>query len=99
MHDNNFYCVTVCNINSRHRRIDYYDSLFHDQIRGLSLKRGFGGCGNGFGGSDGFSRFNRFGRLDRLDGWPMLSLKGFSVLFTLVLKVLYLLLSYTLSYT
>ena len=92
LHNNNFHCITVYNINSRYRRIESYDSLFHDQIRGLSLKRGFGGL-------DEFSRFNRFGGLDGLDGWPRLSLKRFSVSFILVLKVLYLLLSYTLSYT
>ena len=33
LHNNNFYWVTVSNINSRHRTIDYYDSLFHGRIR------------------------------------------------------------------
>ena len=59
----------------------------------LSLKRGFGGCGQGFDGCDGLSG------LDGFDGQPRLSLKGFSVSFTLLLKVLYLLLNYSLSYT
>ena len=91
---------------------------------GLSLKRGFGGCGHGFDGYDGlgrlggfdglggfgrfdgFSRFGRFNGLGRFcgfdgfsrfggfDGQLRLSLKGFSVSFTLLLKVLHLLVSY-----
>ena len=84
------------------------------QILGLSLKRGFGGCGDGFsrcnglgglGGFGGFNRFSGFGGFSGLggfggfDGYPILSLKGFSVLFTLLLKVLYLLVSHPLSYT
>ena len=60
------------------------------------------------GGFDGFSRFNGFsgfggfrglGGFSGFDGYHMLFLKGFSVSFTLLLKVLYLLVSYPLSYT
>ena len=38
-------------------------------------------------------------RIQRIRRIPLLSLKGFSVSFTLLLKVLYLLVSYPLSYT
>ena len=77
----------------------------------LSLKREFGGCGHGlsgcdglgglggFGGFNGLGGFCGFGGFSLFDGYPMLSLKGFSVSFTLLLKVLYLLVSYLLSYT
>ena len=67
------------------------------------FKRGFRGYGHrfgefedGFGGFDGFGRFSRFsgfGEFDRFsgfggfDGQPRLSLKGFSVWLTLLLKV------------
>ena len=30
---NNFHCVSVSNLNSRHRNSDCYDSLFHGRIR------------------------------------------------------------------
>ena len=30
----------------------------------LSIKRGFGGCGHGFGGFSGFDGFSGFGRFD-----------------------------------
>ena len=80
----------------------------------LSLKRGFGGCGHGFGGCDGFSGFdglgglsgcdgldgfdrltgfdrfsgfNGFSRFGGFDGLPRLSLNGFSVSLTLLLKI------------
>ena len=65
----------------------------------LSLKRGFGGCGQGFDGCDGLSRLDGFDGLGGFDGQPRLSLKGFSVSFALLLKVLYLLINYSLSYT
>ena len=70
-----------------------------------SLKRRFGGCGHGFSGCDGlgglggFGGFSGLGGFDGFDRYPMISLKGFSVSFTLLLKVLYLLVSYPLSYT
>ena len=51
---------------------------------------------SGFNEFDGFSRFDGFSGFDR---WPRLSLKGFSISFTVLLKVLYLLLSYLMSYT
>ena len=35
----------------------------------LSLKRGFGGCGYGFGGCDGFSGFGSFSRFNRFGGF------------------------------
>ena len=77
----------------------------------LSLKREFDGCGHRFSGCDGLCGLGGFDRLggfgvfsgfhgcDGFGGYPMLSLKGFSVSFTLLLKVLYLLVSYPLSYT
>ena len=52
----------------------------------------FGGF-NGFGGFDGFGGFSGF------DGQPRLPLKGFSVSFTLLMKVLFLLVRYLLSHT
>ena len=63
-----------------------------DRLGGFDGLGGFGGFRRlgGFGGFDGFSGF---------DGYPMLPLKGFSMSFTLLLKVLYLLVSYPLSYT
>ena len=76
-----------------------------------SLKREFDGCWHGFSGCDGlgglggfdrlsgFGGFSGFRGFDGFGGYPMLSLKGFSVSFTLLLKVLYLLVSYPLSYT
>ena len=82
-------------------------SLSNHSIGGLSLKRGFGGCGHGFslcdglgglGGFGGFSGFNGFSGFSRFDGYPMLSLKGFAVSFTLLLKFFYLLVSYPLIY-
>ena len=81
---------------------------------GLSLKRGFGGCGHGFSGCDGlgglggFGGFNGFDGLGGFDGFsgfngfdgqPRLSLNGFSVSFTLPLKIFYLVIDYPLSYT
>ena len=42
----------------------------------LSLKRGFGGCGHGFGqcdGLSGFDRLGRFGGCDGLDGFDEFS--------------------------
>ena len=54
--------------------------------------RGFGGF-SGFGGFDGVGGFSGF------DGYPMLYLKGYLVSFSLLLKVLCLLVSYSLSYT
>ena len=68
----------------------------------LSLKRGIGECGhgfsrfNGFGGLGGLGGFSGF---DGFDGYSMLSLKGYFVSFSLQLKVLCLLVSYSLSYT
>ena len=34
----------------------------------LSLKRGFGGCGHGFGGYDGLGGFDRFDGFSGFDG-------------------------------
>ena len=65
---------------------------------GLGEFGGFSGLG-GFGGFSVFGGFDRFSRFSGLDGYPMQSLKGFSVSFTLLLKVSYLLVSYPLSYT
>ena len=80
---------------------------------GLSLKRGFGGCGHGFdrcdgdelGGLCGFDGFSGFGGFDGLGGFCGFdgfsgfgSLKVFSVSFTLLLNVIYLLVRYPLSY-
>ena len=61
---------------------------------GLSLKRGFGGCGHGFDGCDGLGALCGF---DGLGGFA--SLKDFSVSFNLLLKVLSLLVSHPLSQT
>ena len=80
---------------------------------GFSGCDGLGGLGGldrlgGFGGFSGFNELSGFGGFDELggfsgfggfDGYPILSLKGFSVSFTLLLKILYLLVSYPLSYT
>ena len=73
---------------------------------GLSLKRGFDWCGHGFDGCDGlgalcgFDGLGGFGGFDGFDGFSRFgSLKGFSVSFTLLLKVLSLLVSYPVSYT
>ena len=33
LHNNSFHWVTVSNLNSKHRTIDYYDRLFHGRIR------------------------------------------------------------------
>ena len=35
----------------------------------LSLKRGFGGCGQGFGGCDGLGGFDGLGGLDGFSGF------------------------------
>ena len=69
------------------------------KFKGLSLKRGFGGWGYGFSGCDGLGGLGGFDGFSGFDGNPMLSLKGFSVSFIFVLKVLYVLVSYLLSYT
>ena len=63
-----------------------------DGFGGFSRFNGFGGLG-GLGGFSGFDGFNGF------DGYSMLSLKGYFVSFSLQLKVLCLLVSYSLSYT
>ena len=68
-----------------------------DGLGGLGGFSGFNGF-SGFGGFTGLDGFNGFGGFDGFDGYSKLSLKGFSVSFTLLLKVLYLLVSY-LSYT
>ena len=62
-------------------------------LGGFSGFNGFSGFGgfSGLGGFDGLGGFSEFGGFD---GYPMLSLKVFSVSFTLLLKVLYLLVSY-----
>ena len=60
-----------------------------DRFSGFCGLSGFDGLGEFFG-FDGFSGFN---------GEPRLTLKGFSVSFTLLLKFFYLLVSYPLSYT
>ena len=39
----------------------------------LSLKRGFGGCGHGFGGCEGLDGFDRLGGCDIIDGLDGLS--------------------------
>ena len=69
------------------------------KFKELSLKRGFGGWGYGFSGCDGLGGLGGFDGFSGFDGNPMLSLKGFSVSFIFVLKVLYVLVSYLLSYT
>ena len=67
-------------------------------LGGFSGFNGFSGFG-GFSGLGGFDGLGGFGGFSGFDGYTMLSLKGFSVSFTLLLKVLYLLVSYPLSYT
>ena len=69
------------------------------KLKFKSLKRGFGGWGYGFSGCDGLGGLGGFDGFSGFDGNPMLSLKGFSVSFIFVLKVLYVLVSYLLSYT
>ena len=50
-------------------------------ISRLSLKRGFSGCGHGFGGRDGFDRLGGFNGLGGFGGFNGLSgFGGFSVL-------------------
>ena len=64
-------------------------------FNGLSRFGGF----RGLGGFDGLGWFEGFDGFSEFNGYPILSLKGFSVSFILLLEVLYLLVSYTLSYT
>ena len=88
-----------------HRSILTIVKQIIDLLLWLSLKRGFNGCRHRFGGFDGFSgldEFNGFDGFSRFNGFgrqSRLSFKGFAVSFTLLLKVLFLLLSYPLSYT
>ena len=51
----------------------------------LSLKRGFGRCKPGFDGCDGLGGRGGFDGFGVFERYPRLSLKGFSVSFTLLL--------------
>ena len=49
-------------------------------ITRLSLKRGFGRCGHGFGGVDGFSGFNGFSGFEGFSGFS--GFGGFSLVYS-----------------
>ena len=59
------------------------------RFSGLGRLDGLGEFG-GFSRFSGFGGFEGFGGFSGFDGYPMLSLKGFLVSFTLLIKVLYL---------
>ena len=82
--------------------LDGFDGLSgfggFDGFCGFCGLSGFDGLGEFFG-FDGFSGFVGFDGFSGFNGEPRLTLKGFSVSFTLLLKFFYLLVSYPLSYT